>query len=69
MLSHISSISIFISESEEAKSADGLASLTALERTDWARKRTKYLGSGINKESLDILEKAAFIVSHITTSN
>ncbi|XP_072021123.1 carnitine O-palmitoyltransferase 1, liver isoform-like [Amphiura filiformis] len=50
-------------ESEGARSAEGLASLTTLERTDWARKRTKYLGSGINQESLAIVEKAAFMIN------
>lgn len=36
--------------------------LTAIERSDWARNRNKYFSSGQNKESLDAIETALFIV-------
>ena len=39
-----------------------LASLTALERSQWASLRQKYFSTGINKESLDVIESAAFHV-------
>lgn len=40
-----------------------IAALTGLERSEWAKIRRKYLGSGINKESLDSIEQAIFHVS------
>lgn len=32
-------------------------------RTVWAKARTKYFCSGVNKSSLDCIEKAAFFVT------
>jgi len=43
--------------------ARSLAALTALGRSDWAKVRSKYFASGVNKESLDALESAVFHVS------
>ncbi|XP_058036141.1 carnitine O-palmitoyltransferase 1, brain isoform isoform X5 [Ahaetulla prasina] len=40
-----------------------LPSMTAGERDAWARARQTYFESGINKESLSIIEKAAFFVT------
>ncbi|XP_067213212.1 carnitine O-palmitoyltransferase 1, liver isoform isoform X2 [Linepithema humile] len=40
-----------------------LAALTAGERTIWAQARTDFFAKGVNKASLDIIEKAAFIVA------
>lgn len=34
-----------------------------LNRIPWAKARTKYFSSGINKRSLDCIEKAAFFVT------
>ncbi|GAB6019338.1 hypothetical protein CHUAL_000930 [Chamberlinius hualienensis] len=44
---------------EEEKS---LAALTALERSDWARIRKQFFSRGLNRESMDILEKAIFFL-------
>ncbi|KAK1881321.1 Carnitine O-palmitoyltransferase 1 liver isoform [Dissostichus eleginoides] len=40
-----------------------LGALTAGDRIPWAEARTKYFSSGVNKRSLDCIEKAAFFVS------
>ncbi|KAM3822066.1 palmitoyl thioesterase CPT1C [Vipera latastei] len=40
-----------------------LPSMTAGERDSWARARNTYFQSGINKESLNIIEKAAFFLT------
>lgn len=40
-----------------------LASLTAWNRTKWAEVREKFFSDGINKESLDAIESAAFVLS------
>lgn len=42
---------------------DKIGILTAAERSVWAEARSQHFASGINKESLDIIEKAAFFVS------
>lgn len=45
--------------------ADGeekLAALTAGERTHWATTRFKHFSHGINKTSLRVIERAAFVV-------
>lgn len=50
---------------DKSISSDGeekLAALTASERTAWARVREEFFSKGINKTSLDLIEKAAFIV-------
>lgn len=39
-----------------------LAALTAGERTPWAEARERYFRSGINRSSLEAIEKAAFIL-------
>lgn len=39
-----------------------LAALTASERTAWAIAREEFFSKGMNKASLDLIEKAAFIV-------
>lgn len=48
--------------SEPAESEEKLAALTAGERKPWAEVRNEYFAKGINKASLDIIEKSAFIV-------
>lgn len=40
-----------------------ISSLTGLNRTKWAQIRKEHFSSGINRESLDLIENAAFIVS------
>ncbi|XP_061565018.1 carnitine O-palmitoyltransferase 1, liver isoform-like isoform X2 [Cololabis saira] len=40
-----------------------LGALTAGDRIPWAKARTTYFSSGINKRSLDCIEKAAFFVT------
>uniref|UniRef100_A0A8C7XT73 carnitine O-palmitoyltransferase n=1 Tax=Oryzias sinensis TaxID=183150 RepID=A0A8C7XT73_9TELE len=40
-----------------------LGALTAADRVSWAEARVKYFSSGINKRSLDVIERAAFFVT------
>ena len=40
-----------------------VAALTTMTRPAWADARQKYFSKGENKESLDVIEKAAFFVS------
>ncbi|XP_061079498.1 carnitine O-palmitoyltransferase 1, liver isoform [Conger conger] len=40
-----------------------LGALTAGDREPWARARKEFFGSGVNKRSLDCIEKAAFFVT------
>lgn len=40
-----------------------LAALTAGDRTAWAQARKDFFAKGVNKASLDIIEKAAFVVA------
>ena len=35
---------------------------TASDRTTWAEARNKFFNKGLNKDSLDIIEKAAFVL-------
>lgn len=37
--------------------------MSIITRVPWAKARTKYFSSGINKRSLDCIEKAAFFVT------
>ncbi|XP_059489708.1 carnitine O-palmitoyltransferase 1, liver isoform isoform X2 [Neocloeon triangulifer] len=48
--------------SEPAKGEMHLAALTAGQRKDWALARHNFFGKGINRTSLDVIEKAAFVV-------
>lgn len=40
-----------------------VAALTAADRTHWANTRTKFFFKGINRQSLDAIEKSAFVVA------
>lgn len=40
-----------------------LAALTAGDRIPWAKARTEFFGKGVNKSSLDCIEKSAFVVA------
>lgn len=40
-----------------------MASLTGLGRPEWAKIRRKFLRTGVNKESLDIVESSIFFVT------
>ncbi|XP_018327193.1 carnitine O-palmitoyltransferase 1, liver isoform isoform X2 [Agrilus planipennis] len=50
-------------ETEPQKGEEKLAALTASERTSWANARRHFFSRGINKQSLDLIEKAAFVVA------
>ncbi|XP_017785605.1 PREDICTED: carnitine O-palmitoyltransferase 1, liver isoform isoform X2 [Nicrophorus vespilloides] len=49
--------------SEPLPGEEKLAALTAGERTTWANARRVYFNTGVNKISLDTIEKAAFVVT------
>ncbi|XP_054454336.1 carnitine O-palmitoyltransferase 1, liver isoform-like isoform X2 [Anoplopoma fimbria] len=49
--------------SPPSKGEAKLGALTAGDRIPWAQARTKYFSSGVNKRSLDYIEKAAFFVT------
>lgn len=44
---------------------DMIAILTASDRSVWADARTKHFSSGVNKESLDIIEKVSVLLKNI----
>ncbi|XP_033222790.1 carnitine O-palmitoyltransferase 1, muscle isoform [Belonocnema kinseyi] len=46
-----------------AEGEEKLASLTAGERTHWAQTRQRHFFKGVNRASLDLIEKAAFVVA------
>ena len=50
-------------ESDVPASERHLAALTAGNRDDWARTREQYFSTGVNKISLDIIEKSAFFLA------
>ncbi|KAK1137459.1 hypothetical protein K0M31_001968 [Melipona bicolor] len=50
-------------KSEPSEGEEKLAALTAGERTAWAIAREEFFSKGVNKISLDLIEKAAFIVA------
>lgn len=50
-------------DSTPAEGEEKLAALTAGERTVWAQTRKDFFAKGVNKASLDIIEKAAFVVA------
>lgn len=45
------------------KGEEKLAALTAWDRASWAKVRQQYFSKGPNRVSLDIIEKAAFVVA------
>nr|XP_040032101.1 LOW QUALITY PROTEIN: carnitine O-palmitoyltransferase 1, liver isoform-like [Gasterosteus aculeatus aculeatus] len=49
--------------SPPSKGEAKLGALTAGDRIPWAKARAKYFSSGVNKRSLDFIEKAAFFVT------
>lgn len=49
--------------STSSEGEEKLAALTAGERTAWAQARKDFFAKGVNKASLDIIEKAAFVVA------
>ncbi|CAB3405613.1 unnamed protein product [Caenorhabditis bovis] len=53
---------IFAHEIEPTQAEKHLAALTAGDRTEWAKTRRAYFRSGINKTSLNDIERAAFVV-------
>ncbi|XP_015585917.1 carnitine O-palmitoyltransferase 1, liver isoform isoform X2 [Cephus cinctus] len=50
-------------KSSPVEGEEKLAALTAGERTTWARTRGTHFAKGVNKASLDLIEKAAFVVA------
>ena len=44
------------------KGEEKLAALTAGERTPWAKARKQFFSSGVNKASLDAIEKSSFVL-------
>jgi carnitine O-palmitoyltransferase 1 len=54
---------ILSDESPPAKGEEMLAALTAGERVTWALARQEYFFKGVNRHSLDAIEKAAFVVT------
>lgn len=50
-------------KSEPLPGEEKLAALTAINRVDWANTRRNFFTKGINKLSLDVIEKAAFVVA------
>lgn len=50
-------------QSEPMAGEEQLAALTAGDRTHWANTRRNFFNRGINKLSLDLIEKAAFVVA------
>lgn len=53
---------ILDSDLKPAPGEEKLAALTAGEREHWAIVRRKYFGSGLNKTSLQAIERAAFVM-------
>lgn len=52
-----------MSKDEYSEEARSLAALTGIDRSEWAKARTEYFSSGINKDSLHLLDSAIFHVS------
>ncbi|XP_049766558.1 carnitine O-palmitoyltransferase 1, liver isoform-like [Schistocerca cancellata] len=50
-------------QSSPSAGEEKLAALTAGDRTHWSKTRKRYFSDGVNKCSLDTIEKAAFVVS------
>ena len=44
------------------KGEEKLAALTAADRTPWAKARQRFFNSGVNKASLDAIEKSSFVL-------
>lgn len=53
---------IVLDESEPVKGEKTLAAMTAGDRVPWAKARVEYFSKGVNKTSLEAIEKAAFVV-------
>lgn len=49
-------------DAEPQKGEERLAALTAIDRTSWAQARQTHFARGMNKISLDLIEKSAFVV-------
>lgn len=50
------------SKSRPSDSELALPALTTMNRTDWATARDQYFGHGLNKQSLSLIERAAFVL-------
>ena len=60
---NISAWFLLFSPGEVDETAKSLAALTGTDRTTWARARSEFFSTGVNKDSLDLLESALFHVS------
>ena len=54
---------MLIISDEYSEGAKSLAALTGIERDQWYEVRKSHFASGVNKESLDVIESSAFHVS------
>jgi carnitine O-palmitoyltransferase 1 len=54
---------ILNAKSDETSCEKFISSLTGLNRSKWAKIRSEHFSTGINKESLDEIENATFVVS------
>lgn len=64
MIEYFSQIETILRDtSEPSVGEEHLAALTAGERTHWALTRQQFFSKGVNKQSLDAIEKAAFVVA------
>lgn len=50
-------------DSAPLEGEERLAALTAGNRTAWAEARQEFFAKGVNKASLDLIEKSAFVVA------
>ncbi len=65
-----SQIQKILDDASEAKDGEKyLGALTAGDRVPWAQTRTKYFSEGINKSSLDNIEKVIFLKMNIYSLN
>lgn len=54
---------ILATKNDEKSSEKFISSLTGLNRTKWAQIRNEYFSNGTNKNSLEVIENSAFVVS------
>ncbi|CAH1790020.1 unnamed protein product [Owenia fusiformis] len=49
-------------EGDYSEAAKSLSSLTGIDRTEWAKTRQQHFTKGVNKESMDVVDSAMFMV-------
>ncbi|KAK3596698.1 hypothetical protein CHS0354_038035 [Potamilus streckersoni] len=55
-------------QDEASIAGKNIPSLTGLDRTSWAKARKEFFSDGVNKESLDAIEKSVFCINLETSS-